>query len=454
MEKIKHLSWRAGFGLRPEEWKAKQGLSVEQAVGQLFHEAGAGKKVALPPALDASLRAMGKEERKAVMMEQRQQVGQANIDWIMRMAGSRSSPLLEKMALFWHGHFACRPFSGLLAGQQLNTIYAHALGNFRELLLAIARDAAMIRFLNNQQNRKEKPNENFARELLELFTIGRGHYSEQDVKEAARAFTGWSSNMQGEFTFRARFHDYGPKTFFGKTGNFDGGDVIDMILEKRECARFIARKIYRFFVGEKVEEERLEELSRMLYESGYEIAPLMRYIFERDWFYEEAGSRIKSPVELIVGIMRSLDVRFVNERTLIFLQQALGQMLFKPPNVAGWPGGKAWIDNATLMLRLNLPAYLFQLSEVDIRLKEEAEERENPQPIRRLDATIDTRPLMDLLEGVPRQRYHEQLAEYLLAAPLKTSTPLIQKYADARGDWDYANALVMRLMSLPEYQLC
>lgn len=456
MEKLHHLYWRAGFGLSPREWRDKQGLGLQQAVDQLFREAGIVEETAVPQPSGHRFREMSTEEKEAVLKQERERLGSVNTEWVRRMADSRHSALRERLALFWHGHFACQPIFGSLGAQYINTIRRHALGNFRELALAIARDGAMIRFLNNQQNRKEKPNENFARELLELFTIGRGNYSEQDVKEAARAFTGWSSNLTGEFTFRPRWHDYGNKSFFGKTGNFDGTDIIDIILEKRETARFIIRKIYRYFVNEDINEGRVETLSRQFYDSGYEIAPLMRSIFESEWFYDaqNIGSRIKSPVELIVGIIRTLDVRFINEKALLLLQRALGQVLFNPPNVAGWPGGKAWIDNATLMLRLNLATHLFQLSEVNFRTKDEPEAGGRGQALRRLDATIDTRPLMDLLEGVRRERYHERLSEILFLQKPSVTSNLLEQYASTGSDWDYANSLVMRLMSLPEYQLC
>ena len=457
MEKIHHLYWRAGFGLSPREWQARQSLTLQLAVDQLFREAGAVEEAPAPSASSREgFRQMSTEEKEAVLKQERERLGGVNIEWIQRMAGSRHSALRERMALFWHGHFAGQPIFGSLGAQYANTLRRHALGNFRELALAIARDGAMIRFLNNQQNRKEKPNENFARELLELFTIGRGHYTEQDIKEAARAFTGWSSNLAGAYTFRPRFHDYGPKTFMGKAGNFDGADIIDIVLEQRETARFITRKIYRYFVNEQEDEAHIEVLSRQFYESGYEIAPLMRSIFESDWFYapQNIGCRIKSPVELIVGVIRALDVRFVNNKALLFLQRALGQVVLNPPNVAGWPGGKAWIDNATLMLRLNLPAYIFQLSEVNFRTKDEPEAGERGKAIRRLDATIDTRPLMDLLAGVHREHYHERLGEYFFLKQPSIDFAQLKQYASAGSDWDYANSLAMRLMSLPEYQLC
>ena len=173
MEKIQHLYWRAGFGLSPEEWRLQQGRSLQQAVDQLFREAGIVEDALVPTPSEARFRQMSPKEKEVVLEQQREKLAEANAEWIHRMAGNRYSAFLERMALFWHGHFACQPRFGALGVRYANTLRRHALGNFRELTLAIARDGAMIRFLNNQQNRKEKPNENFARELLELFTIGR-----------------------------------------------------------------------------------------------------------------------------------------------------------------------------------------------------------------------------------------------------------------------------------------
>lgn len=457
MEKIQHLYWRAGFGLSPREWKEKQSLSLQQAIDGLFREAGADEPVEAPPALsEMPSRNMSEEQRKKLQEQERESLSQVRRDWLKRMASPRFSPLMERMSLFWHGHFACQAFSGTLAFQQLRTIRKYAFGKFGNLLLAMAQDPAMIRYLNNQQNHKDKPNENFARELMELFTIGRGHYSEQDVKEAARAFTGWSSNLQGIYTFRAQAHDYGPKTFFGRTGAFDGSDIIDIILEKRETARFITRKIYRYFVNEKVDETLVDELSRRFYDSGYDIGLLMRAIFESGWFYEprNIGVRIKSPVELVAGIMRTLDVRFIDDKALVFLQRALGQVLYNPPNVAGWPGGKSWIDNASLMMRLNLVGYLFQLSEFSFRVKDEPEAAQRENAMRRLDATMDMEPLMQLLEGVPREGYFERFAGYLLQARPRIGSAMLKPFTAQGSDWDYARTLAIRLMSMPEYQMC
>ena len=455
MHEILHLYWRAGFGLSPREWKEKKKWSRKKAINQLFSEAKyiqtleAGETPTFNPQMkEEALKAMRQKERRMVALQ--------NIDWLKRMGSSNHSPLLERMSLFWHGHFACKTRLSKLASQQLNTIRQHALGNFRGLLLAIAKDVSMIRFLNNQQNKKQKPNENFARELLELFTIGRGHYSEQDIKEAARAFTGWSSNLKGEFVFRKFQHDYGQKTFFGKTGNFDGGDIIDIVLEKRETANFICQKVYRYFVNEKLNQKHVAELTDVFYNSDYDIEKLMRHIFSSDWFYakENVGSKIKSPVELMAGILKTLNVDFKNDMALIFVQKALGQVLFSPPNVAGWAGGKSWIDNSTLMLRLNLAAYLLNSGDVNFKLKDDLKAQRGNKAFRKLTAEVNLTPIRESFRNHSNQNLFEELSSGLLQVKPSIDNQFVNQVSKAVGTDDHLKMILLSLMSLPEYQMC
>jgi uncharacterized protein (DUF1800 family) len=458
MSQLLHLYRRAGFGLSPAEWQTRRNWTLDQAVNDLFRRAA--NPALLPEGTNPDYsqgRQMMATNRRENQKKERQRMMQINHAWIGRMAAPEESALLERMCFFWHGHFACEVKFGLLGIRQLNTFRQHSLGNFRDLLLAVARDPAMIRYLNNQQNKKRSPNENFARELMELFTIGRGNYTETDVKEAARAFTGWSGNLKGEYFFRQRQHDEGKKTFMGKTENFDGDDIIDIILEQPATARFICGKVYRHFVNEEVNEQHVNALAAGFRSSGYDIEALMRSVFTSDWFYapENVGNKIKSPIELLAGAMRQLEVSGVPPRSLFFLQQALGQTLFRPPNVAGWPGGRTWIDNSTLLLRLNLAAAIFQAADFDFELAPELEQ-DNKKQLKRLNATINTAPLAALMaqnntgDGAQDAKMvntpspSENLVKYLLAAPpppLKTRpnpTPEL---------------MALRLMSLPEYQL-
>ena len=457
MENINHLYWRAGFGLSIGEWAEKKNWSTTKAVQHLFKQAKQqGNLVPFDDAQKDFSPRMSEASKSEIRKKERKLVVQQSIAWINRMANENVSPLLERMSLFWHGHFACQTKTSLLATNQLNTIRKHALGNFRELVLAIARDPSMIRFLNNQQNKKQKPNENFARELMELFTIGRGNYTEDDIKAAARAFTGWSSNLKGEFVFRKGVHDYGQKTFFGKTGRFDGTDIIDMILAKKETAEFITQKIYRYFINEQIDERRLNTLSKQFYDSGYDIGHLMETIFTSDWFYssKNKGTKIKSPVELMAGMIRSLNIQFKNELALAFLQKGLGQSLFNPPNVAGWPGNKNWVDNSTLLLRLNLPAFLFNSKEVNFKLKEEFEAKTRNKATKRLMADIDLTPIYKEVKGKSLEQQITQLSDYFLLQSPKVSMSLFRQATRGKSEEETINMLIVLIMSLPEYQMC
>jgi len=454
-EKIKHLYWRAGFGMSPNEWKKWKDSSINNAVDFLFRQATKYnyevQKYRWQEIFSfREMRGMSREEKKEFRQALIGETFTQAVAWTNRMANEERSPLLEKMTLFWHGHFPIRTIFPSQAVRYLNTLRKHGLGNFRDLVLAIARDPAMIQYLNNQQNVKGKPNENFARELLELFTIGRGNYTEQDIKEAARAFTGWSSNpLTGKFRFRKRKHDYGSKTFMGQTGDFDGGDIIDIVLEKKETAHFITKKIYRFFVNERIDEAVINRLANEFYTSNYDIGKLMRRIFTSDFFYEKKnrGNRIKSPVELVAGLKRTLGAKFDDPKATFLIQRALGQKLFNPPNVAGWPGGKAWIDNASLLLRLNIPSILFGVSKYDVKVKSESEMMRMNKQLQRFSAQIELAPLKRNF----RSGDLNELSDYLINLPnFQPNRALFAKHIRQNEFKDS----VMYLMSLPEYQMC
>jgi len=458
-QKIGHLYSRAGFGLSPQMRK-KRKQSLNKAIKQLFVEAKAIKAVKVPyynfPTREA-FKQMSKTKKRAIRKEVQALTKEVNANWMTQMMSDASSPLQEKMTFFWHGHFACESKRFDFAARQINTIRTYALGNFRDLVLAISKDAAMIMYLNNQQNRKHKPNENYARELMELFTIGRGNYTEKDIKESARAFTGWfTDRLSGDFAFNKRQHDFGEKTFMGRTGNFDGDDIIDIILEQKATATFIARKVYRFFVNDKVNEKHLAQLADVFYQSNYDIATMMRTLFESDWFYakENVGCKIKSPIELLVGLSRHLGITFNTQQSVLFPQMALGQTLFRPPNVAGWPGGKAWIDNSTLMLRLNLVAVVFQQGAINVQLKNQPEMKRH-RKIDRLDLSADLGPLQTAFKDYSISEVGQQLSAYLLQVPVDIEGTFIEKIVSmAKTEEDKFRAYVLGLLSLPEYQMC
>ncbi len=269
-------------------------------------------------------------------------------------------PLQEKLALFWHGHFATgnvkvRDYRKML--QQLELFHAEGKSTFRDLLRGVATDPAMLVYLDAGQNVKGNPNENFAREILELFTLGPGSYTETDIREAARAFTGWTHDPHTlSFLINADQHDTDPKTFLGHTGNFDGYDIIDLILDHPSTARFLTGKLYRYFVRDTDDGDAIDALAERYRTSGYDTAELLRTIFLSRDFYAAASvaSQIKSPVQMVVGTYRKLGLAHVpGVPDFHVATERLGQRLFEPPNVAGWAGGRAWITSATLLERGN-----------------------------------------------------------------------------------------------------
>ncbi len=453
---IKQLLWRAGFGPSPQEWLRYRQMNPVQAYSELRRQAVKPKPLPMPEFLfDGTLPDINKETVLELREKSIRQVIEVNTAWMERMANPAEPALLERMTLFWHGHFACRMLDGRLAVQYLNTIRKHALGNFKDLLLGIAQTPAMIRYLNNQQNRKQQPNENFARELMELFTLGRGQYTERDIKEAARAFTGWSSNLRGEYVFRAFQHDTGQKTIFGKSGTFGGEEVIDLILKKPEAAEFIVRKIYRYFVHPSLDEQRVQDLSRTFFASNYDIGELMESIFSSEWFYAPGnqGKKIKSPVDFAVGMTRQLELQFPDPRSWILLQKGLGQQLINPPNVAGWPGGRSWIDNSTLMLRLNIPSYLFGLDQINFRPKAGLKAMQEEEDVRKLSVQFPDNNFNGLVSGRADQADFQALRDFLIVNGDHISYDFLKRALQQNGP-KAVTEMGIRLMSLPEYQIC
>ena len=280
--------------------------------------------------------------------------------WLYRILYD-SDPLREKLTLFWHGHFATseRKVNSLaLMLTQNELLRKHALGPFAELLQIMVGDGAMLVWLDGAGSKKEKPNENFGREFLELFSLGVGNYTEKDIREAARAFTGWSVEA-GKGVFQADAHDAGPKTFLKQTGAWKSSDVVRITLEQPACAEFLCRKLYRFFVRE--DEDPTDELLRPLTEEmrdhGHDIGHVVDVILRSKHFYDPAvrRQRIASPVEFSAGLLRSLEVPRADVRLLALALACdhQGQELFNPPNVKGWDGGKTWLNSTTVLERGN-----------------------------------------------------------------------------------------------------
>jgi uncharacterized protein (DUF1800 family) len=475
IQKINHFWWRAAFGPTPQLWPGSNPVFAPAKLTEALLKASKGMPEPLQVAqnpldgLGNGLRELGRmqpqntqaeaDRRKLYLEKNRQEIRSLNLMWLKEMINSPAQ-LREKMAFFWHGHFACRNLNSFYQQQLLNVLRENALADFGTLLRAVSKTPAMLQFLNNQQNLKNSPNENFAREVMELFTLGRGHYTEQDVKEAARAFTGWGFNRRGEFVFRTALHDTGAKIILGKSGNFTGDEVLNLLLEQRQTARFITQKIYRFFVNDTPNANRIEALSKKFYENGYQIASLMQDILSADWFYDTAhvGNRIKSPVELLAGICRQLPMQIENEGTLLLLQQALGQVLLYPPSVAGWPGGRSWIDSSSLLLRMRLPQLIAGGNEFDITLKSDDDTemgmgQQGMGNLKRytLKTRIDWKAALQPFTHLPYNKLHHALATWVLQTPNLPHESLINQLADPQH---HREGRIIALMSLPEYQLC
>lgn len=456
---IKHLYLRAGMGLRPDELDALGDRTADQVIDGLF--AGSAGRVdpiitAHTTTTAAAYRKAKAAEKNALLRANREETGRLNLQWAGQLARTEGC-LREKMAFFWHGHFACWSHWSQNAGHYLHIVREHALGDFGTLLRAVSKSPAMLEYLNNRINRKAAPNENFAREVMELFTLGRGHYTEQDIKEAARAFTGWTFEPGNtELIFRQEWHDTGTKTFRGRSGNFDGDDILDMILADRRCADHICARLYRSLVNPVDDAAFIARMSERFFASGYDIADLLRFVFSSAHFAEphHYGARIKSPIELLCGLEKVLPVTHTDANAPLFLQRSFGQVLLHPPSVAGWTEHTGWIDSNSLIARLKLPSAL--LNGGQLEWEEPGESAEDMDRMvytadaplrdargRRISATVDKQPW--LASGIAAD--DDRLCDALLAVP---ASDALRKALPRDDAWQ--RTLVV--LSSPEYQLC
>ncbi len=390
--KVKHLFERAGFGLNPAEINRLSKVSIEVVVNSLFPDSlliqaddfdhsgihdstlepfppsrPAATKLAKETgqAMGVSVKPSGNRRLQPVvdrffywLRASRLETHRLGYWWAQKML-STPYPLVEKMGLLWHGHFATsenkvRDYRKMHRQNEL--FREKGLGNFRDLLIAVAQDPAMLSFLDAGRNIKGAPNENFAREVMELFTMGVGHYSERDIREAARAFTGWNFNDLS-FTITEGDHDDGVKQFMGQSGNYNGVDIIDLILKEKVAAEFIAKKIYTYFVTDEISEKFGEVLGEKLTSTNYEIQPFLKTIFMSKDFYspQNMGNRIKPPVELVISTYKKLGVTIIpGVPDFNTVTSELGQQLFYPPTVAGWKQGQSWMTPGLLLSRGNL----------------------------------------------------------------------------------------------------
>ena len=346
--RISHLLWRAGFGASPAELARFREMGLQATIDHLVDFDAIDDS-----ALEQRIAAQGLELEERFNHLQRW--------WLQRMAYT-ARPLQEKMTLFWHGILTS---SYKLAGKgphmltQNHLFREKGMGRYDELLKAVSRDPAMMIYLDSRSNKKAAPNENYSRELMELFSLGIGHYTEEDVRESARAFTGWQFRNKTGFYLNANQHDNGPKTFLGRTGNFDGDDIVDIIMEQPAAAEYICTRLWTFFAYPDPEPEVIERLAEVFRTSHTGIRPVVRAMFESDEFYSARAKAalVKSPVELAVGAVRSLGIE-TDFQPLDKPIEQMGQAIFAPPNVAGWPGGATWINSSSLLQRINVAGAL------------------------------------------------------------------------------------------------
>lgn len=362
-EEARHLVSRTGFGANPVEVKRLLPLDRTKAVDLLLGEVGA--VAGTPPPAWVHDKKPGywdqanwtAEQRNAFTQVRRSEVRQLKAWWLTEMVVT-PTPLTERMVLFWHNHFTSG-FEGINWSHMLydqNAMFReHALGSYRSLVGRVIRDPMMLRYLDNVNNRRGRPNENFARELLELFTLGEGNYTEGDIREVARAFSGWTLDRAKNYTFLVSTgqHDAGQKTVLGKTGRFDGQSVVDIILERDEAARLVVTKLWREFVSDMPEEREVARLAKVFRDSGLQLKPLLRAMLVSDAFWADANrtTLIKSPIDVVVGTIRTFDLPIADLDSLPQMTKRLGQDVFDPPNVKGWPGGTLWITPHTLLVR-------------------------------------------------------------------------------------------------------
>lgn len=487
-EEARHLLWRAGFGGTPDQVRILADWGPEKAVDHLIEvgEVG-GYPEPKADAFEADImRPATEDERRAYRLaarnqdedalarfrlerQRREQQDRAQIRalqrwWLTRMIET-PRPLEEKMTLFWHGHLATsyRTIENSYHMFLQNQLFRkHALGDFGQLLFSIIRDPAMLKYLDNDESRRGQPNENLAREIMELFALGVGAYSERDIKEGARALTGYTFR-HNDFFFDPERHDDGPKQILGKSGNMDGDDFVRAILERRACAEFICAKLYRFFVADIPEQSHpahrpaatvVRQLAQTFLQAKYQLAPVLRRLFLSEHFYDPANrlAQIKSPAELIVGAVRSMRTPVRDLGVLNDALDLMGQALFFPPSVAGWPGGRTWVNTSTLYVRQNILNFLLT-----------GKMPRGYDAMAGVEKYDPTSLLSDLARTSPgAERDAERVAEYLLrfalgGEPRPEYRATLVSFIRSNGGRitpDAVTGMLALTTAMPEYQLC
>lgn len=428
-ERVAHLFRRAAFGATESQIAAALKKTPAEVIDSLIASPDAEKFTAQSNAMASSVLATGDPKQLA--------------GWWTYVLLNSPTPLRERMTLFWHGHFAtsaAKVNDAQLMLEQNQLLRKHALGDFRELVQGIARDPAMLIYLDSSTNRKAHANENFARELMELFCLGEGNYSEKDVQELARCFTGWEIKSK-EFKFNRFQHDDGEKQILSKEGKFPDGTAVDWVLQQQRASQFIAGKILKEFIGDEPElaPELVEGFARTLRgpQFKWDIGAFVKQVLGSQLFFQDAtmARKIRSPVDFAVGLLRSLEGS-CNSQQLADAMQQIGQGLFYPPNVKGWDGGRAWINASTILGRANLVAQL--LSDNRTRFGGKT-----------LDAYLVE------LGAKSREDRLNQLEKLLLASPLAAPQRLtfIDLAKKASSDEKASEEILRALVALPEYQL-
>lgn len=474
-----HLLNRAGFGGPPAEIECLVKLGPEQAVSQLVDFEKIPDNTPDPewakpdPDKVARLQAIlqaGEEERRQMQREekriQREWITELRGWWLQRMAkGPR--PLQEKMTLFWHGHFATsfeKVLDAYLMWRQNELFRRLAVGNWQELLIEAGKDPAMLIWLDQAQSRRQRPNENFAREVMELFALGEGHYTEKDITEAARALTGWTLDQSRQkFVDQPMAHDDGVKTVFSKTGNFDGEEVLKLIVAQPQAGHFITAKLWHYFAGEMPAANLNAALATLFREKGNNFKPVLRAMFRSEEFYAPALMRnqVKSPVQWLVGTVRMLEGELPPALACEAMTRNLGQDLFAPPNVKGWDGGLTWITTNNLFTRYNYAAALVQ---GDMSTMAAFYFGNNPNMARMVSnrlqnawpARVDVEKIFTERERTDKPALIAALEQRLLQSKLKLKQEqALRDYLYSQGELDEGDILgaIRLVMSTPEYQL-
>jgi uncharacterized protein (DUF1800 family) len=364
-----HLLRRAGFGGSPDQVSHLASLSLNDAVESLVRFPSTADLPAPPGGLsdDSAMFALQRDaspDQRMAIQQTRRAAEQANIEWWLNRMLVSPAPLQEKMTLYLHGHFATASGTKGIYGNDIvdqnALLRSYALGNWRELTHQIVRDRAMLKWLDNARSVKAHPNENMARELMELFTLGIGNYTEQDVRESARAFTGYTFiRATGQFYFNGRQHDDGDKTFLGQTGAFNGDDIVDIIFKQPACAEWFSQKLLSFFLYSDPEPELVGDFAAVIRKNDFNMAPVMSSLFRSQVFYSDRAYRalVKSPVEFVIGSYQLYGIGELQPGVLALLRR-MGQLPFHPPSVKGWDGGSQWLNTQTVLARENFSSAL------------------------------------------------------------------------------------------------